>query len=471
MGQDNVNLRLEITLEGLVRTEEFDLEAVRSVKVGKLSSSHIRLDHASVSRIHAVIEKRAGDDHISVVDLGSKEGTFLNGKKITKSKLADGDSLRFGVAEATVTIVGASSADAAPVDAVSEPTEDSAVAAQDSEAGLEEPSEAPVSSETSESFEDAPVEAQSDGVGSSEAGELSHASEGEEDGGLITLDDGSQVEPFTLQGYYDAAGNYIPGFYDAAGEYCLGYGYHEDDGQWVVVHGYYDPDGEWVESDTPVSVVGQESFENPPKSQWKFAGTRDSDTYQESFFREKGGDTLEVAMLWSDHILAVSSFPDPRDVVIGHSEKSDFIVSGEYVADGPHALVEYSGGSYTVMCLPEMTGIVHAQGEEYTLEEAVDAGLGSRSARGHQIQVTGNTSVRLDLGATTFLIHLTDQPVLVGGTGAFDTAPLPYMVISAVAHILFVILAMTLPDAARSLDLDGYDANDRFVQLLSLIHI
>ena len=39
------------------------------IKVGKLSSSHLRLDDDSVSRMHAVIEV-SGPDDISIIDLG-----------------------------------------------------------------------------------------------------------------------------------------------------------------------------------------------------------------------------------------------------------------------------------------------------------------------------------------------------------------------------------------------------------------
>lgn len=65
------------------------------IKVGKLESSHLRLDDDSVSRMHAVIEV-AGPDDIHVIDLGSAAGTFVNGRKINKTKLETGDQIQFG---------------------------------------------------------------------------------------------------------------------------------------------------------------------------------------------------------------------------------------------------------------------------------------------------------------------------------------------------------------------------------------
>jgi hypothetical protein len=65
------------------------------IKVGKLSSSHLRVEDESVSRMHAVIEV-AGPKDISIVDLGSTSGTRVNGQKVNKHKLQSGDSLQLG---------------------------------------------------------------------------------------------------------------------------------------------------------------------------------------------------------------------------------------------------------------------------------------------------------------------------------------------------------------------------------------
>jgi TonB family protein len=65
------------------------------IKVGKLSSSHLRLDDDSVSRMHAVIEV-SGPGDISIIDLGSTKGTVVNGQKVNKAKLQDGDLILLG---------------------------------------------------------------------------------------------------------------------------------------------------------------------------------------------------------------------------------------------------------------------------------------------------------------------------------------------------------------------------------------
>ena len=66
------------------------------VKIGRLASAHLRLDDTKVSRIHAVIESSGDGTEYSIIDMGSTEGTFLNGEKVSKEKLGDGDELRLG---------------------------------------------------------------------------------------------------------------------------------------------------------------------------------------------------------------------------------------------------------------------------------------------------------------------------------------------------------------------------------------
>lgn len=90
-----MKLRLSVMENGQpVRVEELASDVV-PIKVGRLSSSHLRFDDASVSRIHAVIEA-AADGSFNLIDLGSASGTFVNGEKITKASIVHGDVLQFG---------------------------------------------------------------------------------------------------------------------------------------------------------------------------------------------------------------------------------------------------------------------------------------------------------------------------------------------------------------------------------------
>jgi FHA domain len=78
--------------EELVRTERFTRDII---KIGRLSSAHLCLEDDRISRIHSVIEIGA-DGHISIIDMGSSEGTFVNGKRVSKGTLRDGDEIKLG---------------------------------------------------------------------------------------------------------------------------------------------------------------------------------------------------------------------------------------------------------------------------------------------------------------------------------------------------------------------------------------
>ncbi len=83
------------------------------IKIGKLSSSHLKLEDDSVSRMHAVIEITSGGD-VSVIDLHSATGTLVNGQKVNKAKLQTGDQLTIGDMTVEVSIQSEAGAVAAP---------------------------------------------------------------------------------------------------------------------------------------------------------------------------------------------------------------------------------------------------------------------------------------------------------------------------------------------------------------------
>lgn len=72
------------------------------MKVGKLDSAHFHLNHDSVSRMHAYIQR--GPEGYYVSDLGSIGGTYLNGHRINKGQLRTSDVLRLGEVKLEVQI-------------------------------------------------------------------------------------------------------------------------------------------------------------------------------------------------------------------------------------------------------------------------------------------------------------------------------------------------------------------------------
>ena len=104
--------------EELLREEKLTLPVI---KVGKLSSSHLRLDDKNVSRMHALIEV-TGPGDVSIIDLSSTTGTFVNGQKVNKAKLQSGDSIVIGETRIEVTIGGAEEDDDLPTKVQASPS-------------------------------------------------------------------------------------------------------------------------------------------------------------------------------------------------------------------------------------------------------------------------------------------------------------------------------------------------------------
>jgi pSer/pThr/pTyr-binding forkhead associated (FHA) protein len=84
-GRDAVTIRLR---KGVIKT------------VGRAAQADFVVDAPLVSRLHCRIES-SGDD-LEVVDLSSTNGTYVNGRRVKRARLKNGDRLRLGRIELTV---------------------------------------------------------------------------------------------------------------------------------------------------------------------------------------------------------------------------------------------------------------------------------------------------------------------------------------------------------------------------------
>ena len=74
----------------LVRSETLAQDVV---KIGKLDSSHLKIEDDGVSRMHSVIEVSASGE-VFIIDLGSATGTIVNGQRVSKTRIETGDQLQ-----------------------------------------------------------------------------------------------------------------------------------------------------------------------------------------------------------------------------------------------------------------------------------------------------------------------------------------------------------------------------------------
>jgi hypothetical protein len=91
----------EIALEGparvLIRTDgntDFVHVLGRRTRIGRGSDNELVLDTKHISRYHAVL--LAGPVHTSIEDLNSTNGVFVNGKRVSRQALKDGDRVTVG---------------------------------------------------------------------------------------------------------------------------------------------------------------------------------------------------------------------------------------------------------------------------------------------------------------------------------------------------------------------------------------
>ncbi|GMV40694.1 MAG: hypothetical protein AMXMBFR64_24100 [Myxococcales bacterium] len=87
--------RLQVTKGPCAGMEYYLTEAVTTI--GSMEGNSIVIDDSSVSRRHAGI--KIEDLRYELADLGSTNGVLVNGRKITKQFLKDGDEIRIGNSE------------------------------------------------------------------------------------------------------------------------------------------------------------------------------------------------------------------------------------------------------------------------------------------------------------------------------------------------------------------------------------
>lgn len=73
-------------------TQEF---SQRSILLGRGDSANLRIDDAKASKIHCVIDI-SSEDEIHILDLGSTNGTKVNGEKIHRHKITPDDTIAIG---------------------------------------------------------------------------------------------------------------------------------------------------------------------------------------------------------------------------------------------------------------------------------------------------------------------------------------------------------------------------------------
>src|SRR5208337_63195 len=79
------------------QTQIFEISG-STVSIGRADSNDLALRHPSVSRNHARVTVLPGET-VLIIDLGSMNGTYVNGQPVQEHRLADQDRINIGIFE------------------------------------------------------------------------------------------------------------------------------------------------------------------------------------------------------------------------------------------------------------------------------------------------------------------------------------------------------------------------------------
>ena len=86
-------VKLELNFQGLV-LKEYTLQDGSSLTIGRHSENDIVVKDRSASRHHAFFERKG--ESLIVHDKGSRNGTFVNGKKVQSAQVYHRDLIKVG---------------------------------------------------------------------------------------------------------------------------------------------------------------------------------------------------------------------------------------------------------------------------------------------------------------------------------------------------------------------------------------
>src|SRR5450432_391483 len=442
MADVNVPIRFEIYKgDNLVREEVLAQDVI---KIGKLASSHLRLDDETVSRMHAVIET-TGPHEIHVVDLGSARGTTVNGERITKARLQTGDEIMFGDCRVVVTFM-----EGAPAQETPAPQ-----AAWGGRPGGFAPPQ--------QTFAPPPGFAQQPGGYQAEpaAGYQAPPQQGYAPppsfagapgaGAEAEVHDGSRA--MEVQTVFRGVVTGTRHLYNPEGKSTHGQGTTmllAGAAAMLVAIGVF------------ISVAISVGNEKVAYEAWQNAGKE-----SKSFYWQERSPVLAVLVfggIVGGIALAYMGLKrrgkSSANFVIGSDAEVDAPVSPDFVPSSTHPLVAATGTDYVINVTPRMGGEVYVDGLSYPLAQFIQQ-------RGSSFSLPQGGSARLDCGETTFVVSATARPRTLDVpflTWKWDEQV--YTIGSSVALALFLLMIFSVPPDPKSLSLDLFNSDNRFVKFL-----
>jgi pSer/pThr/pTyr-binding forkhead associated (FHA) protein len=405
------------------------------IKIGKLASSHLRLDDDTVSRMHAVVEV-VGPGKVELIDLGSTRGTMVNGARVDKATLSDGDQIHFGDSRVVVSFTSA-------VDLV-EATPPLAIRGQEAASATPPGTEARQMATARVSLPRNPVPA------TTHTTSTVALSVGDIDAGGAPSDHSTAIE---VQTHYRGILVNTRHLTDVTGK--------EGDRRAKAFMGvgvvlilmslalFF----------SALVAAGRErtrfeAFTGHGGESRNFQWTRSSPAQDFMVF---GGFAMGLCFVYMGLKRRREAAPN---FTIGSASKADAPVGQEYVGAASFPLVRATGTGFLVNVTSKMSGEVHVDGRATLLPQLVQE-------RGFSFPLGDRGFARIDCGATTFLARAMAKP---------PSLPVPfltwrwteqaYTVGTAASLLLFLLMIFSVPPDPKSLSLDHFSAQNQFLSFV-----
>ncbi len=407
----------------LLSTETFDREIV---KIGRLSSAHLRLEDEKVSRIHAVVEMSAGGD-VNIIDMGSAEGTFVNGERVNKATLKSGDEIRLGDTRLVF-------------------QEDAAAAAEEPDTARPETTTEPAMPAAGVAAGAAPAEDE-EPEGDFEAPDLGEPEEEEEE----------------LRAPEEAPVHAAPAARLVDDKYAAVAAAADEARDKESEAASYDAD--LADGEDAEEVVYTHRVSLPPPRE---LGELDDDETVTT-----ANWILEVRKLWGSTVLDVKVFrPDTKQVLVGEDEKVHFYLPAEMLPASTFPLARVSGGEVMVGFSTSASGDVIAG--DGTVTDLQDLARSSQVSQDpdfgdcRMFRLEHGSVATVNFGSVGFRLRYVSRPA---GYLSRLTENLDYTFLNTILLMFFAFAAMVAtfhlrPKSVETSEEDLYKVPDRFVQFI-----
>jgi TonB family protein len=414
------------------------------IKIGKLDSSHLKLEDEGVSRMHSVVEV-SGTGDVFVIDLGSTTGTIVNGQRVSKVQVQPGDQLQFGSLTVQVDFGDEAQDDDAPLpSAAVEPSTVLGLGAPAQgyqQPGYQQPGYAPPGQQQPPQQAGRPVPSRQ-----------------------ATMVQGHQSAPNPFAAPAAAAPGYGSGA-GAFGSTQQGYAapqYAQSHAAAYDPHGY-DESAQHGEEEGTDNVMYQLIPQTPP------INPADVDS---------GESAVEIVILWGElSILHVEHLSPPRSFYVGEATDAKgklatgFLIGRESIGSDRLPVVVESGASVAVVIPPGATGDITIGNEVITVEELAAQGqlqAAGELAGARQYPLPHGATARVQYRGFTFVVKPMSaaRPIGVGNENRIDLKGYVWTIASMAFHVGLLLLFYFLPPRSSSLSLDLLNADSRLVKYL-----